>query len=155
VLGAGVSGLTSAVALLEAGHRVQLVAAEPSLATTSALAAAVWFPTHVGPRERVLRWGRETFRVLAEQAAAQVPGVVMRESLALPPAGSGDPEGGIRRRRCPSGASGRTSARLSARAALRRAAGRDAALPPVARGTGPQPRRRTHPAAGVITGRAE
>ena len=102
MLGAGVSGLTSAVALLEAGHRVQLVAAEPSLATTSALAAAVWFPTHVGPRERVLRWGRETFRVLAEQAAARVPGVVMRESLALYRQAPGDPEwasavGGVRR----------------------------------------------------------
>jgi D-amino-acid oxidase len=102
VLGAGVSGLTSAVALLEAGHRVQLVAADPSLATTSALAAAVWFPTHVGPRERVLPWGRDTFRVLAEQAAARVPGVVMRESLALYRQAPGDPEwasavGGVRR----------------------------------------------------------
>ena len=102
MLGAGVSGLTSAVVLLEAGHRVQLVAAEPSLATTSALAAAVWFPTHVGPSERVLRWGRETFRVLAEQAAARVPGVVMRESLALYRRAPSDPEwasavGGVRR----------------------------------------------------------
>jgi D-amino-acid oxidase len=66
------------------------------------LAAAVWFPTHVGPRERVLRWGRETFRVLAEQAVARVPGVVMRESLALYRQAPGDPEwasavGGVRR----------------------------------------------------------
>jgi D-amino-acid oxidase len=83
VLGAGVSGLTSAIRLLEAGHRVRVVAAEPSTTTTSALAAAVWFPTHVGPPERVLRWGGETLRVLAEQAASGVPGVVMRESLAL------------------------------------------------------------------------
>jgi D-amino-acid oxidase len=83
VLGAGVSGLTSAIRLLEAGHRVRLVAAGPSATTTSALAAAVWFPTHVGPPEKVLRWGGETLRVLAEQAAAGTPGVVMRESLAL------------------------------------------------------------------------
>jgi D-amino-acid oxidase len=83
VLGAGVSGLTSAVALLEAGHRVRLVAEGPSGTTTSALAAAVWFPTHVGPPDRVLRWGADTFRELAAQAAAGVPGVVMRESLAL------------------------------------------------------------------------
>ncbi len=39
--------------------------------------------------DRVLRWGSDTFKVLAEQAGAGVPGVVMRESLALyrePPA---------------------------------------------------------------------
>ena len=62
---------------------------EASAATTSALAAAVWFPTHVGPWERVLSWGEDTFRVLSDQAATQVPGVVMRESLGLyrrPPA---------------------------------------------------------------------
>ena len=83
VLGAGVTGLTSAISLLEAGHHVRVVAARPSGSTTSALAAAVWFPTHVGPPERVLRWGAHTLRVLADQAAAGVPGVVMRESLAL------------------------------------------------------------------------
>jgi D-amino-acid oxidase len=83
VLGAGVSGLTSAIMLLEAGHRVRVVAAEPSVATTSALAAAVWFPTHVGPPERVLRWGADTLQVMAAQAAAGAPGVLMRESLAL------------------------------------------------------------------------
>jgi D-amino-acid oxidase len=83
VLGAGMSGLSCAVTLLEAGHRVRVVAAEPSEATTSALAAAVWFPTHVGPAERVLHWGAATFAALAAQAAAGIPGVVMRQSLAL------------------------------------------------------------------------
>ncbi|HVH21636.1 MAG TPA: FAD-dependent oxidoreductase [Pseudonocardia sp.] len=83
VLGAGVTGLTSAISLLEVGHRVRVAAASPSRSTTSALAAAVWFPTHVGPPERVLDWGAHTLRVLADQAAAGVPGVVMRESLAL------------------------------------------------------------------------
>ena len=89
VVGSGISGLTTAISLLEAGHRVRLVAAEPSTSTTSALAAAVWFPTHVGPWERVLRWGEDTYRVLADHAATRVAGVVMRESLGLyrqPPA---------------------------------------------------------------------
>ena len=86
VVGAGVSGLTTAITLLEDGHRVRLVAADPPERTTSALAAAVWFPTHVGLSAQVSRWGAETFATLADQAAAGVPGVVMRETLALYPA---------------------------------------------------------------------
>ena len=83
VVGSGIIGLTTAIRLLDAGHRVHVVAAEPAAATTSAIAAAVWFPTHVGPWERVLRWGEDTFAVLADHAASEVPGVVLRESLAL------------------------------------------------------------------------
>ncbi|WP_319454646.1 MULTISPECIES: FAD-dependent oxidoreductase [unclassified Mycobacterium] len=83
VVGSGIIGLTTAIALLEAGHQVRVVAADPAAATTSALAAAVWFPTHVGPPDRVSHWGKQTFDVLAEQAATRVPGVVMRESLGL------------------------------------------------------------------------
>lgn len=83
MVGSGIIGLTTAIALLEAGHQVRVVAADPAAATTSALAAAVWFPTHVGPPDRVSHWGKQTFDVLAEQAATRVPGVVMRESLGL------------------------------------------------------------------------
>jgi D-amino-acid oxidase len=83
VVGAGVVGMTTALALLEVGHRVRVVTADPVAETTSAVAAAVWFPTRVGPPDRVLRWGRVTFGVFVEQARTRVPGVLMRESLAL------------------------------------------------------------------------
>jgi D-amino-acid oxidase len=83
VLGAGITGLTTASRLLAAGCAVRVVAAAPIEASTSYLAAAVWFPTHVGPVDRVAVWGERTYDVLAEQAARGVPGVVMRESLAL------------------------------------------------------------------------
>jgi D-amino-acid oxidase len=83
VLGAGVVGLTTAVSLLDAGCEVRVVTAAPVEATTSYLAAGVWFPTHVGPPDRVARWGRRTLEVLADQARNGVPGVIMRESLAL------------------------------------------------------------------------
>jgi D-amino-acid oxidase len=83
VLGAGVVGLTSAVRLLEAGCDVRVVAAATVEATTSYVAAGVWFPTHVGPPGKVAVWGRRTLEVLAGQARDSVPGVVMRESLAL------------------------------------------------------------------------
>ena len=83
VLGAGVVGLTTAVSLLEAGCEVRVVAAATVEATTSYVAAGVWFPTHVGPPDKVAAWGRRTLEVLAGQARDSVPGVVMRESLAL------------------------------------------------------------------------
>jgi D-amino-acid oxidase len=83
VLGAGISGLTTAARLLEAGCRVRVVADAAIESSTSYLAAAVWFPTHVGPADRVSDWGIRTYDVFAEQAARGIPGVVMRESLAL------------------------------------------------------------------------
>lgn len=83
VLGAGVVGLTTAVSLLDAGCEVRVVTAATVEATTSYLAAGVWFPTHVGPPDRVARWGRRTLEVLSDQARDGVPGVIMRESLAV------------------------------------------------------------------------
>jgi D-amino-acid oxidase len=83
VLGAGITGLTTAARLLAAGCQVRVVTAAPVQESTSFLAAAVWFPTHVGPPDKVERWGRRTYDVLADQAARGTPGVVMRESLAL------------------------------------------------------------------------
>lgn len=83
MVGAGVSGLSCAQLLLATGHEVTLVSADPVHRTTSYLAAAVWFPTAVGPADAVDRWGASTYRALQEQAEAGVPGVVMRESLVL------------------------------------------------------------------------
>jgi D-amino-acid oxidase len=92
VLGAGAVGLTTAIRLLEAGCEVRVVTAAPIEATTSWITAGIWFPTHVGPPDRVAEWGQRTFEVLAGQARAGVPGVVMRESLALYPSPPGRPD---------------------------------------------------------------
>lgn len=83
VVGAGIAGLSCAVRLRERGWSVRVLADAPVEASTSHLAAAVWFPTRAGPRDKVLDWGRRTFTELARQAADGVPGVVMRESLTL------------------------------------------------------------------------
>jgi D-amino-acid oxidase len=60
VIGAGVAGLTTAVALERAGHDVTIVATEKGLGTTSGAAGAVWLPFHVGPPSRALAWARRT-----------------------------------------------------------------------------------------------
>lgn len=83
VLGGGISGLATARRLLAAGHDVVVVTADPVQATTSHLAAAVWFPTEAGPADAVARWGAATFTELSGQAAAGIPGVRMCESLVL------------------------------------------------------------------------
>lgn len=83
VVGAGIAGLSCAVRLRERGWSVRVLADSPIEESTSHLAAAVWFPTRAGPRDKVLDWGRRTFDALAGQARAGVPGVVMRESLTL------------------------------------------------------------------------
>ncbi|SHF49267.1 D-amino-acid:oxygen oxidoreductase [Jatrophihabitans endophyticus] len=83
VVGGGISGLATAARLLADGAAVTVVAADEPAHTTSWLAAAVWFPTHAGPPELVARWGGETFAAFEWQAGERVPGVTMRESLAL------------------------------------------------------------------------
>ncbi len=70
VVGAGVVGLTCAVRLLEAGHRVDVVARDLPLETTSALAAAIWYPYRAAPRERVTAWAARSYDAFAELAAA-------------------------------------------------------------------------------------
>jgi D-amino-acid oxidase len=83
LIGAGMSGLGCAQLLNSAGHEVTVVTADPLTMTTSHLAAAVWFPTAAGPPDAVARWSAHTYEVLAAQAAAGVPGVVMQETLVL------------------------------------------------------------------------
>jgi D-amino-acid oxidase len=72
VIGAGVTGLTTAICLAEAGARVAVRAAEPPLRTTSVAAGAVWGP-HLVTDERVARWAYRTLDRLRELIADGVP----------------------------------------------------------------------------------
>jgi len=69
VVGAGVIGLTSALALEEAGHDVQVIAAAKGPNTTSAAAGAIWYPFKVGPPDKVSKWAGATRRWLVDLAA--------------------------------------------------------------------------------------
>ena len=70
VVGAGVVGLTCAVRLAEAGYDVHVLARDLPLETTSAVAAAMWYPYRALPQERVSAWAATTYAALAELAAA-------------------------------------------------------------------------------------
>ncbi|MEO5720238.1 MAG: FAD-dependent oxidoreductase [Chthoniobacterales bacterium] len=75
IIGAGVSGLTSGVVLAESGRAVTILAAESGSETTSAAAAAIWFPYDAGEGRAVIDWAlatRERLLVLTGQAGTGV-----------------------------------------------------------------------------------
>lgn len=88
VVGAGVVGLSAALRLAQAGCAVQVVAAASGEQTTSAVAAALWYPYLAHPAERVLAWGAVTWRELArlatDETAAGVRLLAGRELLHSP-----------------------------------------------------------------------
>jgi D-amino-acid oxidase len=81
VIGAGVSGLTTAVCLAEAGASVAIHAAEPPARTTSVAAGAVWGPHLVGADTRVPAWAAVTLDQFRELSGAQ-PSVHMASGTA-------------------------------------------------------------------------
>ena len=62
VVGAGVVGLTTAVRLREAGIDADVVARDEPPDTTSAVAAALWYPYRALPAERVTAWSAADLR---------------------------------------------------------------------------------------------
>jgi D-amino-acid oxidase len=80
IIGAGVSGLTCGVVLAEHGYRTAIFARDIGQQTTSSVAAAVWFPYHVEPAERVIPFALETYQVLLDLARFPESGVSIIES---------------------------------------------------------------------------
>jgi D-amino-acid oxidase len=93
VVGAGVVGLSCAVRLAEAGHRVDVLARDLPRETTSVVAAALWYPYLALPEDRVRVWGADSYRVFAELAHsdAEGTGVRMLEGTEVLGAGTPDP----------------------------------------------------------------
>lgn len=82
VVGAGVSGLSSAIRLQQAGFAVTVRAAARTPRTTSDVAAAYYFPYRAKPPHRVVAWSRATLaqlrRLLADPASGVLPGRVVQ-----------------------------------------------------------------------------
>src|SRR5215216_1203469 len=91
VVGAGGTGRTCAIRLREAGVAADVVAREPPERTTSAVAAALWYPYRAFPRERVAGWSARGFEVLSELAGVPGAGVRMRRGTELVPETAPDP----------------------------------------------------------------
>lgn len=67
ILGAGVSGLTSGIVLLQNGYTVKIWAKDLPPNTTSNKAAAVWYPYLCFPREKAIPWALATFNTLQRE----------------------------------------------------------------------------------------
>ena len=91
VLGCGVSGLTSGIALQRAGHDVAIWAKALPPNTTSNVAAAVWYPYKAFPIERVTAWGAAAYRAFRDLARVAGAGVAMAEVLEVRDAPSANP----------------------------------------------------------------
>ncbi|HEY0153595.1 MAG TPA: FAD-dependent oxidoreductase [Longimicrobium sp.] len=94
VIGAGVIGLSAAIRLQEAGMRVRVWTAAAPGETTSAVAAALWYPYRAYPAERVAVWGQRTFAELARLADHPATGVRMVPGVELWRRSVPDPEWG-------------------------------------------------------------
>ncbi|MBD0293453.1 MAG: FAD-dependent oxidoreductase [Jiangellaceae bacterium] len=83
VIGCGVIGLSAAVRLQEAGFPVRIIARDLPPATTSSVAAAIWYPYRAYPQHRVLDWGRRTLAVFHELAGERSAGILLRDVTEL------------------------------------------------------------------------
>ena len=76
-------GLTVAISLREAGLDANIVTAALPQATTSSVAAAIWYPYKAYPEDRVLSWGSTTYEVFEKLSEAPETGVLMREGVEI------------------------------------------------------------------------
>ena len=88
VIGAGVSGLTTAILFAEAGFKTSVLADEIGDTTNSAAAAAMWYPYDVGGGDRVISWALasyERFRALTRKPETGVSMTELRVFSRLGP----------------------------------------------------------------------
>ena len=79
IVGAGVSGLTCAVVFAERGYRTAIFAEQIGPGTTSAAAAAIWYPYDAGPSGKTIAWALETYGTLLDLARDTRNGVSIIE----------------------------------------------------------------------------
>ncbi|MFL6140485.1 MAG: FAD-dependent oxidoreductase [Labedaea sp.] len=90
VVGAGVSGLTTAVCLAEAGRTVLVLAAEPPARTTSMVAGALWGPSFLQPLAKTLEWTERSLREFTGLAADPRTGVRLAPAVTVGALPAGD-----------------------------------------------------------------
>ena len=80
VVGAGVSGLSSGIRLLEDGWDVTIWSSDFSPNTTSDIAAALWYPFLSAPVDKTNHWGSNTYNVFKELSKDSKTGISMTQT---------------------------------------------------------------------------
>ena len=75
IIGSGVIGLTTAVLLSKSGYKVSIYTEKLAQNTTSAVAAAIWFPYNAEPKEKVSKWSAFSYNYYQELANIPNSGV--------------------------------------------------------------------------------
>lgn len=83
MIGAGVSGLTTAICLAEAGCLVRIWTASPPRDTTSMVAGALWGPSFQEPMAKTLEWTEVSLQVFRDLADDPASGVRMAPALTV------------------------------------------------------------------------
>ncbi len=81
IVGAGVSGLTCGTVFAERGFRTAIFAEESGQQTTSAVAAAIWYPYDAEPADKVIAWSMhsyKTFQTLNHDSSSGVSMIELR-----------------------------------------------------------------------------
>jgi D-amino-acid oxidase len=91
VVGAGIVGLCAARVLQRGGRRVEIWTRDDPAATTSAVAAAIWYPFLAEPRDRVLGWATATHAHLVGLADDPSTGVSLVAAVEVLAPGAPDP----------------------------------------------------------------
>ena len=81
IVGAGVSGLSSGICLLEDGKDVTILSSEFSPNTTSDIAAALWYPFLSAPVEKTNHWGARTYDIMKLLSADGETGIEMVQTF--------------------------------------------------------------------------
>jgi len=81
VIGAGISGMSSALKLVEAGNSVAVFAKAFSPNITSNRAAAFWLPYHIRNDKRGINWCRKSYEVYKELATNPETGISISQLI--------------------------------------------------------------------------
>ncbi|MEV4623857.1 FAD-dependent oxidoreductase [Asanoa sp. NPDC049573] len=92
VVGAGVSGLTTAVVLAESGIPTRVLADRQPRETTSMVAGALWGPSFQPPLDRTLAWTAQSLEDFQRLATDATTGVRVADVLTV---GDGMPDGDL------------------------------------------------------------
>lgn len=92
IAGAGISGLSVATLLTEAGYKVKIVSSSSSPNITSDKAAAFWFPYHISHQKKCISWCLESYQNYEKLSHIPSSGISMTKLIKVLRIGIGEAE---------------------------------------------------------------